>query len=284
MPAACGERLRTCAVGAALLLTACRAPAPVPGFQGRFVQLQDIRMWVELAGNGPPVLLLHGGTTSTATWSAQVPALASRFLVIAPDLRGHGRTSDSDEPLRYELLARDVVALLDSLRIDRAHLVGWSMGGATALAVALAAPERVASLVLIGTPFHADGLAPAFRSRLASIQAADWDSTVIAEYRRRAPDPSGWPVLFEKVRRLALSEPSFSRGQLARIRAPTLVIAGSREQVVDLDHMRRAQSAVPGARLLIIDGAGHHAHRTHAHIVNAAMIAFLREAPAILAK
>jgi pimeloyl-ACP methyl ester carboxylesterase len=112
----------------------------------------------ETFGAGPPVLVLDGGLASMESMRYQIQALSGSHLVIAADSRGHGRSTDSDAPLSYSLMAGDMLALLDRLKIQRADVVGWSDGRVVGLELAMHHPERVNRLVVIGAEYDPQGI------------------------------------------------------------------------------------------------------------------------------
>ena len=134
----------------ALTLAAARAeprwqtlpptPPPVAGATSGYASVDGIRLYYATIGSGPPVVLLHGGLANSDYWGHQVRALAPRHRVIVVDSRGHGRSSRDDRPFGYDLMADDVVALLDTLKIPRADIVGWSDGGIIGLDLACGMP------------------------------------------------------------------------------------------------------------------------------------------------
>ena len=118
------------------------AIAAIEGFQAGYVTIAGLPTWHEVGGEGPAVVLLHGGFSGAASWGAQAPALASAgFRVHVPERRGHAHTPDVDGPLTYEVMAADTVAYLEAEVGGRAHLVGWSDGAVVALLVALRRPD-----------------------------------------------------------------------------------------------------------------------------------------------
>lgn len=246
--------------------------------RARHFIIDDIRMYFEEAGTGEPVLLLHGGSVSGTTWQHQVPVLASRFRVIAPDSRGHGATTDSSRPLSYARMALDFVALLDSLGILSAHVIGWSDGGVVGLDLAINYPERVKSLVLIGANYHHDGLSDEFRQRMKEFKPERWNAAVVDEYRRKAPNPAHWPVVFSKLMTMWSTQPNFTRDQLRRISAPTLVVMGETEETIRHDHLHELAANIGGAQLHIIPGTGHFVHLEKPGEVNALLLQFLGSA------
>lgn len=236
-------------------------------------------------GEGPPLLLLHGFTGSSAAWDSLRPELEPRFTVIAVDLPGHGRSSAPADHSRFALhhLAQDLVRLMDTVGVHRAGVLGYSMGGRAALQLALSFPERVAALLLeSATPgiesaqdrgvridsdfaladmIERDGVESFvhFWERLPiwSTQAtlpSDVSESVHA--RRLANEPTG---LANSLRGAgAGSRPSVAP-QLGSLSMPTLLIAGALDpKFVDLAHLM--QQTIPHARAEIIAGAGHTVH------------------------
>jgi len=250
------------------------APAPAKP-EVAYAEINDIRMYYEVHGAGEPVILLHGGSTSGAVWSQQLPILAEKYRVIVPDLRAHGRTNDGAGPLTYAGMTEDVVALLDRLGVERAHVIGWSMGGAIGLHLAVAHPERVGKLVLLGAPYHRDGLEDDFREWFRTAAPGDWSQEAIEFYRANAPDPGHWDVFFGKLRDMVMAEPNFTEADLARVRASTLVVYGREETVIRPAHMEAMARAIPGAELRVIEGTGHHAYMERPDEFNAAIVEFL---------
>ena len=114
-------------------------------------RVREIEMAYDVAGSGPSVVLLHGYPFNRSMWREQTEALSANYRVITPDLRGHGETSVTPEPATMEEMARDVIALLDELGIERVTLGGLSMGGYVALALYRRFPLRVRALILADT-------------------------------------------------------------------------------------------------------------------------------------
>jgi len=239
--------------------------------------LPGVALNVALLGpeDGPPVVLLHGATeTFDVSWRRQVPALARHHRVIGPDLRGHGASTNPADRLDLREMADDIVALLDHLDHPSAHVVGFSGGASVALFMALRAPDRLRSLTLISNNFRRD------RARAA---AGFWDPEHIAARdphwlgamaRWHAVPPAtllGWWAAEDALR------PAFEPSDLAAIRTPTLVVAGDRDAVVPLDESIRLYRALPDARLCVLPGVGHGAPYAGATLLNAALIAFVRQ-------
>ena len=145
------------------------AALPTPDQSG-LAEVGDIQMWYAVfnKGGGSPVLLIHGGLETGDTWGNQVPVLARNHEVIIADSRGHGRSTRSDKPFGYQLMADDYIGLLDYLMIDKVAVVGWSDGGIIGLDIAMRHPERLTKLWAYGANFNIGGLIPRISTRIPS--------------------------------------------------------------------------------------------------------------------
>lgn len=245
--------------------------------KGSYGDINGIKLYYEVHGKGEPILLLHGGTVFIESFYLQIPPLAREFMVIAPDSRGHGRSGDTDSPLSYSAMASDMVQLLKKLGIPRAHVVGWSDGGIIGIDLALRHPEMVNRLVLIGANFDVAGLTA---ENVESTRKMTPDSPQFAEvrdfYNRIAPDPKHWPVLINKIRKMWLSQPHYSRQDLQRIKSPTLIIAGEND-VIREAHTLEMSRFIKGSQHLIIPKASHLVPIEQYETVNREIIGFLKE-------
>src|SRR3984885_7153099 len=123
-----------------------------------YAPVNGVKMYYEIHGNGEPVVLLHGGfMTITNNWTGWIDELAKARKVIAAEMQGHGRTADIPRDITSENLADDVAALLEQLKIPRADLIGYSMGGAMAMQCAIRHPDKVRKVVVISSMFRSDG-------------------------------------------------------------------------------------------------------------------------------
>ncbi len=258
------------------------------------VHVNGIDLHYEQHGVGPDVLLIAGLGAHTGDWARQVPALARHFRVTAFDNRGYGRSSAPDEPYSIRQMAEDVIALMDALGIGRAHVVGSSMGGEIAQELAIAYPERVDHLVLMATSAggrwarvvaRADGLPTGLRriaTRLRGL-ARQLRRRLHALTARRAgrgpqpPTPEPPPVPAHGLRRQQEATAAFdAHDRLHRIAAPTLVLAGTKDRVAPVAAAEELARGIPGARLVVLRGAGHLMHYERAEEVNRILLAFLR--------
>ncbi|MEQ9518881.1 MAG: alpha/beta hydrolase [Parvibaculum sp.] len=220
-----------------------------------------------------PVLVLHGGTAFLETMHYQIEALASSRFVIAPDSRAQGRTSDAEGvALSYSLMADDMVALLDQLGVAKVDIVGWSDGGNIGLDMAIRYTARVNRLVMYGSNFHFSGTGGDLSGE-PDPEAEQW-AAVRSFYQDVAVDPAQWPIMLSKVFTMWRDHPTYTVADLGKIRVPVLVMAGEFDSIEDA-HTREMAGAIPGAELLIVEGADHYAPLMAPDKVNPAMLAFL---------
>lgn len=164
---------------------------------GRYAEIDGVRIYYETFGAGAPVLVLDGGTAFHESMHYQIRALVQSHFVIAPDSRGHGRSTDGTEPLSYAQMADDMLELLDDLQVGKADIVGWSDGGTIGLELAMRHPERVGRLVAIGANYNVSGVEhpPPADASPDAAEVADLRNF----YERVAPDPARWPISYRKV-------------------------------------------------------------------------------------
>jgi pimeloyl-ACP methyl ester carboxylesterase len=199
-----------------------------------YLDVGPLELYYERHGSGRPLVLLHGAFgTIESCFAELLPELAHHFDVIAVELQGHGHTRDIDRPLTYEAMAGDTAASLEALDIARAHFVGYSMGGAVALQLALDHPHLVDHLVYAGgASFDSSGVRPEFVASFESFDPHGLDGTRWHQaYLEVAPDPSAWTSLVVKVNELDRAGESWRSEQIAALQAPTLLINGDADIV-----------------------------------------------------
>lgn len=241
---------------------------------GQYVDVDGVRTYYEIHGEGEPLVLLHGGSATVESWSMQVPALANHYRVYVPERRGHGRTPDVAGAITYEVMADDTAAFLDVLGSGAAHLVGWSDGAVVGLLVAMRHLELVRKLVVIGQYFNADGAVPGVRELLAH-----WEENLPKElheiYDRVSPDgPEHFPVVLEKFTRMWREEPDIALTDLTEVRVPTLVMQGD-DDFVRVEHSAAVASMLPEAQLAVVPGASHGMPLEKPDLVNRIILDFL---------
>lgn len=236
--------------------------------------------WEEFGNpSGPPVVVLHGGLCSIEFMGGQIEALAkASYRVIAIDSRGNGRSTNTAPVLTYEMLTDDVAAVMDSLGLAQADVVGWSDGGNVGLDLARRYPEHVRRLVAFGanhTP-PPDGTDPKMTEEFKEAKAdGGMFEPLRYIYAKISPTPDLWPQVFEREKAMAFSGPNWSLEQLGAIRAPVLLENGEHDLVL-LPYATAMKNAIPGARLEVVPGAGHELPLSDPAHANALMLAFLR--------
>jgi pimeloyl-ACP methyl ester carboxylesterase len=230
------------------------------GTEGAYATLNGLRMYYEVHGSGRPLILLHGGIlTIDMTFGRVLPALAEQHQAIGVELQGHGHTEDIDRPLRLDLLADDVVALMDHLGLERADIFGYSLGGLVATEVAVQHPERVDRLVLAATHFRPDGYYPEIHDpRQDSPRLpTEADFTEMQQaYAAVAPDPGHFEAFLEKAQPMVADFRGWSDEQLQAITAPTLLVIGDSD-FVRLEHAAIIHDLLPDARLAVLPDCTH---------------------------
>ncbi|MER7775461.1 alpha/beta hydrolase [Streptomyces sp. NPDC096191] len=225
---------------------------------GDYADLPGVRTWYESEGTGDPLVLLHGGFCTNDTWGAQRADLAAAYRVLLPERRAHGHTPDVDGPLTYQDMADDTVAFLETVVAAPAHLVGWSDGAVVALLVALARPDLVRRVVLIGANFRPGGECFVEPGMLDAMTPDSPDMAFFREmYEAVSPDGADhWPVVAVKMIDMWRTQPTLTERELGRITAPALVVTGD-DDLMTLEHTTALYRALPDARLAVLPGASH---------------------------
>jgi pimeloyl-ACP methyl ester carboxylesterase len=250
------------------------------------VGVGDASIYYRSYGRGEPLLMLHGGFASGETWAGQIPALAQRYKVVAMDSRGHGHSTLGTKPFTFSQLAEDAAGVIAELELGPVHLVGWSDGGCTSLAMALERPELVRSMVLLGTPFSTDNY-PEEAKKLTENILRPYSFTMLgirALRRLTTPEPRRGAEFLEKMSEMWTQLPTYTVDDLRDIKAPTLVIGCDRDEFLSpagdpLWVFRETAEAIPNARLEVIEGGTHIVSLERPDEVNRLILEFLQDLP-----
>ncbi len=241
---------------------------------GGYAPVNGLRIYYEIHGSGTPLVLLHGGLGSTGMFDPILPALAKTHRVIAVDLQAHGRTADIDRPFSFPAMADDVAGVLRQLGVEKADVMGYSLGGGVAFHLAARHPELVRKLVLVSIPFRRDGWYPEVVAAMAHVgpEAAEpmKQSPIYQLYARVAPRPDDWPGLLTKMGDLLRQDYDWS-ADIAKIPAQVLLVYGDADAVRP-EHMVEFYQRLGGgkkdagwdrsgmstARLAILPGVTHY--------------------------
>jgi pimeloyl-ACP methyl ester carboxylesterase len=237
-----------------------------------YAPVNGLRMYYEVHGEGQPLVLLHGGLmTIDLSFGQVLPDLAASRQVIATELQGHGRTADIDRDIELGSLAGDVAALLDHLGIERADVLGFSLGGGVALQLALDHPERVNRLILASVSCAADGMHeeitdPARHATSTRMPTAEDFKQMRDAYARLAPDPDHFDAFAAKASQAVGSFKGWTAEELGDIAAPTLLVFGDHD-FIRLEHAVETHGLIPGAQLAVLPGATHMAVMRRADLI-----------------
>jgi pimeloyl-ACP methyl ester carboxylesterase len=200
------------------------------------------------------VILLHGGLCSSDYWSAEVPLLSKTHKVIIVDSRGQGRSTMTDKPLSYNLMASDILQLMNYLKIKKVSIVGWSDGGIIGLVLAIQNPDRIDKLFTFGANYNLSG----YKSEPSDTSnSARFMARVQSDYRRLSPTPDSFLVLRKAIGQMYSTEPNLKPDDIKTIKAPTVIACGQYEQFIKFEHFQQLAHLIPGAKLVILPNVSH---------------------------
>lgn len=238
---------------------------PVTGY----APVNGLKMYYEVHGSGDPVVLLHGAfMTITNNWTGWIGELAKTRKVIAIEMQGHGRTADIPRDITSENLADDVAALLDYLKVPRADLIGYSMGGTVAMQCAIRHPDKVRKVVVISSVLRRDGMVKEGRDALATLTADAFKGTPIeTEYERLSPNPDDFPKLVKRLLAVGSKGYDIDDDQLKATTAPMFFIFGDSdgvrlEHIAEMFRLKGGEihgdiKPLPASRLAILPATTH---------------------------
>lgn len=246
-------------------------PLPQTEEQGH-VENQGARIWYAAYGSGSPVILLHGGLGNSGNWGYQVPALIDnghRAVVI--DSRGHGRSTRDGQPYSYELMATDVLTVMDRLNIGKAGLVGWSDGSCTALILSVQDRTRVAGVFFFACNMDPGG-------------TKDFEFTPIIgrcfnrhmqEYKQLSATPDQFDIFSEAVGLMQRTQPNYTAEDLARVSVPVAIVHSQFDEFIKREHAEYLANSIPDAKFVYLNGVSHFAPLQRPELFNRTMIDFL---------
>jgi pimeloyl-ACP methyl ester carboxylesterase len=247
-------------------------PLPVTQDQG-YVEHDGARIWYATYGSGSPVILLHGGLGHSGNWGYQVPALVGNgYRAVLIDSRGHGHSTRDARPYTYELMASDVLAVMDALRIEKAGLVGWSDGACTALILASKAPTRVAGVFFFACNMDPSGakdiieLTPILRRCI---------NRHMQDYEQLSATPDQFDEFSDAVSLMQKTQPNYSVNDLAEISVPVAIVQSEHDEFIKREHAEYLARSIPHAVFVLLPSVSHFAPLQRPEQFNAAALAFL---------
>ena len=241
------------------------------------------RLAVSVAGSGDLVLFLHGIRGNRRNWAGQLEFFSTAFKAAAWDARGYGDSDDYEGALQFEYFTGDVLRVAEHFKVEKLHLIGLSMGGRIARNVALRAPERIRSLVLISTNPGFDAMSPESVKRFVTERRNATPQT-LRRLLGSKPNHAAYAELLDSVSRIhevsyqKTLEASVAQDRAApieQIRVPTLVVAGEEDTIYPPELAREMARRIPGAELLMFDRTGHLANLEQPERFNKAVFDFL---------
>ena len=238
--------------------------------EGNYAPIGDLNLYYEIHGTGEPLILIHGGLGGIVEFGQLLPLLAENRQVIAVELQGHGHTVDIDRSMSYEAFADDIAALISYLELEKADVMGYSLGGAVALQTAIRHPERVNKLVLVSTAYSRAGIRAEFLMGMDMMSAEGanmmLETPMYQFYAGVAPKLDDWSTLVGKVGELMQQDFDWS-DNLTELTIPTQIIAGdsdfiSASHAVDLFGLLGGNVAgdfvgLPQSQLAILPATSH---------------------------
>ncbi|MBB6487628.1 alpha/beta fold hydrolase [Rhizobium lusitanum] len=248
-------------------------PTPLPDTETQGHAGHDgARIWYASYGNGAPVILLHGGLGNSGNWGHQVPALIDAgYRVIVIDSRGHGRSTRDERPYTYELMASDVLEVMDRLGIEKAAVAGWSDGACIGMVLGHTHPERISGVFFFACNMDPSGtkefVATPIIERCFSRHAKD--------YAALSATPEVFDAFVEAVGLMQRTEPNYAIADLAEIKVPVAIVHSEHDEFIKREHADYLVRHIPGAEMILLPGVSHFAPVQRPAQFNAGLLGFL---------
>jgi pimeloyl-ACP methyl ester carboxylesterase len=234
-------------------LTLPPTPSLPKASQSGYAPVNGIKIWYATFGSGDPVILLHGGLANSTYWGNQVRALQGHYRVFVMDSRGHGRSTRNEQPYGYDLMASDVVGLMDFLKIPKAALVGWSDGAILGLDIAIHHPERLSKLFAFAANSDPSGVSDIAHSDVFNAYTARAEK----EYEALSPTPHEYKAFLAQITKMWETQPNWAAADLKKINVPTWIVDADHDEAIKRENTEFMAANVPGAGLLIQPEVSH---------------------------
>jgi pimeloyl-ACP methyl ester carboxylesterase len=247
-------------------------PAPIATDRSGQAEANGISIHYAIYGHGSPVIFLHGGLANADYWGNQVPAVAAHHTVIVMDSRGHGRSTRDARPYGYDLMADDIVALMDALKIPKADIVGWSDGAILGLDLAMRHKERTGRVFAFAANTVTAGVIDGVEKNptfAAYIERAGH------EYGKLSATPKEYGAFVDQISKMWAEQPNWTDAQLKTIESPVLVVDGDHDEAIKRAHTEYIAATIPHAGLLILPNVSHFAFLQDPAQFNFAILHFL---------
>jgi pimeloyl-ACP methyl ester carboxylesterase len=224
-------------------------------FENGFSDVNGIKMYYEIHGEGKPLVLIHGGgSTIQTSFGKMLPLFAKHRKVIAVELQAHGHTQDRNTPLSFKQDAEDVVTLLENLKVSRTDILGFSNGGQTAMQIAITFPDVVNKLIIASAFYKRSDIADQFWEGMNQAKLSDMPEALKDEHKKINNDAAKLLNMFERDVQRMQTFKGWTENEIRGISCPTLLIAGDRD-IISPEKTVAMCELIPGCRLAIIPGA-----------------------------
>jgi pimeloyl-ACP methyl ester carboxylesterase len=240
-----------------------------------YAPVNNIKIWYATFGKGAPVILLHGGLGNSNYWGLQVRALSGKCQVIVMDSRGHGRSTRDEQPYGYSLMASDVIALMDFLKIPKAAIIGWSDGAILGLEIAITHPERLTKLFAFAANSDPSGVADIGSSPVfnAYIERA------AKEYEKLSTTPTEYQAFLDQISKMWETQPNYTKEQLNAITVPTWIVDADHDEAIKRENTEFMAAQIPGSGLLLQPRVSHFSFIQDPQQFNDDILHFLSSVP-----
>lgn len=246
--------------------------------KGKYIPINDTRIYYEEYGSGTALILLHGGINSISNFQYVIPAFSNHFRVIAIDSPGHGRSEQADS-LSYQLMADYWSQLIDIMDLDSVYIIGHSDGGNTALLLAHDRPDKVKRIIVSGANSDIHGITEeaidlfeALDPQYVESNMQDW----LKGFLKKTPQKENWEKLIFDEREMLLEETIISKFKLSNIQSRALVVMGDRDWFIKLEHGVSLYAAIQGGELCVLPNTPHNPYTSNPNLISEIAIAFLK--------
>ena len=225
--------------------------------------LNDLNMYYEVHGQGVPLILIHGGLTTSSSWAAYLPELSKHFQVVTPDIRGHGKSKNPSDTISFRTLADDIAALVKYLELESPFVCGYSDGGNICVELGMNYPGLARAYVVGATYYeYSENLL----NVLASFGIDEKGNVDFEGLMANAPDFAGylqqihemdWRVLFQQLATMYTTPLNYSAEDFAKFVDPALLVVGDRDVMIPLEEVVSMYRSLPNAALTVVPNADH---------------------------
>lgn len=247
--------------------------------EGKYIEVNGVKMYYEEYGSGTPIILIHGGTRTGKVWGEQIPHYSKHFRVIVPDSRGHGKTNNPSRGLSYQVLGEDYAAFIQALDLEKPSIIGWSDGGQIAIELGMKGID-LAAIIVGGAYYRFDQL----DLEVLRSWGMEGPGNVDLDLMRKAiPDAvnlweqthESWEDLINDISVLWLTPFEYTKDDFSKISAPTLILLGDRDEFIPVETAVKMFRMIPKGELTILPDGNHHIILTKASLFSSLAIEFL---------